>query len=147
MQTFAPPVINLDSSNESESGEMIVEDESSGEKILYEPPKFYFANDDERIQKEYDDDLISENTVNQRLQSLPTGIAKLTYIPKRQFMIKYVDTDSSYDIPKVKTFTLDPIDARIKKNNVLQYICQKMKDGLLLIMYSKTILSEYVILF
>lgn len=108
-------------SDENNSSQVVAEDET-GEKIVYEPPEFVFMNSDKKLQKEYDDDLISKETVHQRLSSLPDEISNRTQIPKRKFMINYIDGDSSSDKLKVKSSYVDPADVRIKKNNTVQLL-------------------------
>lgn len=116
----------------------IIGTDDSGETIAYQPVKFNINSREERDQKLIDDNLISNKTIHERLNTLPNDIERRLAFPKtfintRFFYSDSMGADKSYH---VGSENINPLDVKILKDNQIKW--KSRKEGWVTLDYVMT---------
>lgn len=103
-------------------GEHITVEDEDGEKIEWEPPKFIFQDEDEKMQKILDDELISNETVFDRIENLPPNLRNRVIPtgshPLQTMNVQVVTADDEDDSKyKLQSINVDPKYMVLTKDN------------------------------
>lgn len=105
-------------------------DEDTGQILEYGPPKVVFHNEEERLQKQVEDDWISEKTPYTRIHELPRKVREnqFSHLPKITWSINnLVEREIGGELFRdVESVTINPMMAVIAKDGSVKV---QMKDG------------------
>lgn len=125
---------DLSNMSAEKSSEPIIAVDDAGDEIEYQPPTFVFQNEEEKMQKMLDDELISKTTVYDKLEALPQNIRYQIYpsgtVPQHTMTVNAIGDREKYDSKyELKQVTIDPRFVVLSNQDTNMLKWKTNKDG------------------